>query len=399
MAAADLTSLDAVIKKLYDDKKVADLTFKKSKLFGMVPKRTDFVGKSYEVPVTLANIAGGSADFADAVANRAGTQHERWSLTRKKNYQTATIDQETMLAMVSDKGAFLRAVTSQLDSAFNAFAADTSWALYADGTGVRGTVTGVPVGNVITLASSYEARAFEIGMTIEAFTDTTFGTSHGTAVVTEINRAAPSITVDAIGSIVNTDVLVREGDHGAKISGLGAWLEDPSTVTATAFYGVDRTQYLERLAGLRYDNGSSEAYDVTLRKAGAEIVANDGAPSACFVAPTDLAIIDTALDGDREFDKVRSQDGHVGYNAIKVHLGGEIVPVLADTWCPPGFAYLLDLSSMVLASAGAYPQFIGDDGAKLHRLEGSDASEFRIGGYGNLCVARPGHNCVAVFQP
>ena len=151
-----LATVAPVLKKRYDDRKVADLTFSKNKLFGWLPRKTGITGKSYEVPATLANIAGGSSVFAEAVTGRKATHSVRW-------YQTATIDNETLRAMSNDKGAFFTAVTSQLDSAHRAFGSDTGWALFNDGTGVRGVVATV-ADAVVTVDTAAQARAFEPGM-------------------------------------------------------------------------------------------------------------------------------------------------------------------------------------------------------------------------------------------
>ena len=401
-----LDTAGPVVKKRYDDRKVWDLTFGQNKLLGWCPRTTNITGKSYEVPVTLGNIAGGSSDFAEAVASRKGTQHVRWSATRRKSYQTATIDNETLRAMKDDKGAFFRAVTSQLDSAFRAFGSDTGWAIYQDGTGVRGTVATV-ADEVVTVGAG-ESRAFALGMrcTIYDSTDATLaGTPNATNVrVVAIDRSTETVTFDTdldtiagdvVAAVAAGDFIVRAGDENAKVLGLAAAFPDPTTITTgDSFYGVDRSVYKERLLGLHYDGTADANFGVALRKAGAVAVENEGNPSAVFMNPIDVATLDVALDGDREFDKVASQDGHVGFDAIKVHLGGIVVPVLADAWCPQDTAYMLEKGSMELFSIDRIPDFVSEDGDMLHRLEGADEVEFRIGAYFNYLSRAPGHNVV-----
>ena len=397
-----LATVAPVLKKRYDDRKVADLTFSKNKLFGWLPRKTGITGKSYEVPATLANIAGGSSVFAEAVTGRKATHSVRWSVTRTKSYQTATIDNETLRAMSNDKGAFFTAVTSQLDSAHRAFGSDTGWALFNDGTGVRGVVATV-ADAVVTVDTAAQARAFEPGMRCSIYdsTDTTLaGTPNATNVrVVSVNRATKTITFDTdldtapagtvAVAIAADDLIVRAGDENAKVAGLTTWLTGTTTL-----YGVDRSVYPERLSGLAY-NGSGDAnFGVALRKAGAVAVENEGQPNAVFMNPIDMGLLDTALDGDREFDKVKSQIGDVGFDAIKVHLGGAIVPVMSDAWCPAGTAYMLEQSSFDLFSIDRIPDFVSQDGNTLHRLEGADEVEFRIGAYFNTLCRAPGHNVV-----
>ena len=398
-----LDTAGPVVKKRYDDRKVWDLTFGQNKLLGWCPRKTGVTGKSYEVPITLGNIAGGSSDFSEAVLSRKGTQHSRWSATRTKSYQTATIDNETLRAMKDDKGAFFTAVTSQLDSAFRAFGSDTGWAIYQDGSGIRGTVATVT--NTVVTVGAGESRAFALGMRVEIYTDATLAALEVTnARVIAISRATETLTFDTDLDTVAGDVavavtagsvIVRAGDANAKIAGLAAAFPDPTTITTgDSFFGVDRSVYKERLLGLHTDQSGAANFGVALRNAGAIAVENEANPSAAFMHPLDVALLDVALDGDREFDKVASQDGHVGFDAIKVHLGGIVVPVLADAWCPRDTAYLLEKESLELFSIDRAPDFVSEDGDMLHRLEGADEVEFRIGAYLNLLSRAPGHNVV-----
>jgi hypothetical protein len=388
-----LQTAGPVLKKRYDDRKVWNLTFGQNKLFGWMPRTTGITGKSYEVPVTLANIAGGSSSFAEAVKSRRGTSHERWSATRSKSYQTATIDNETLRAMKNDKGAFFRAVTSQLDAAYRAFGSDTGWAIYQDGSGVRGTVAS-EAADVVTLGAG-EARAFAIGMRC-FFYPAASDTSRGEARVTAINRSANQVTFDSVpAGVVATDRVVRAGDLDAKINGLAAIFPDPTSITSgDSFYGVDRSVYKERLLGLHYDGSQDTDFADAIRNGGAVSVENEGSPDVVFMNPMDVAKLDIALDGDREFDKVASQDGHAGFDAIKVHLGGPVVSILSDPWCPADTAYMLQRDTLEVFSIDRVPDFVSADGNMLHRLEDADEVEFRIGAYFNVLSRAPGYNVV-----
>ena len=398
-----LAQVDAVFKKRYDTRKVSNLTFAKNKLLGMINKRTGFTGKSWEIPVTLANTAGGSNTFSDAIAARKSTQHERWSITRTRAYQTAVIDRETLRAAKDDPGSFVRATSSQVDAMFRAHGADTNWNLYRDNSGVRGVVASVS--NFVATLDAGGARAFELGMrcTIYDSTDAadfSAAVPNATAVtVVAVNRAANTVTFDTdLDNVAGTvaaviaadDVIVRQGDEYKKLSGLAAWV--PATVTSTAFFGVDRTVYPERLAGLIYTPAAAENYDVSLRTAAASVIENEGSPDCAFMHPLDLAQLDIDLDGDREFDKAKSQDGHVGYDVIKVHCGGPIIKIVDDAWCPRGESWMLSLDTVELLSIDEFTT-ISEDGALLHRLENEDAFEARAAFYGQFSLARaPGHN-------
>jgi hypothetical protein len=58
---------------------------------------------------------------------------------------------------------------------------------------------------------------------------------------------------------------------------------------------------------------------------------------------------------------------------------------------------LLQRNTWELFSIDRVPDFVSDDGNRLHRLENADEVEFRLGGYFNVVCRAPGHNMVITF--
>ena len=71
--ALDMTTADAILKELYPDDVLKNLTYQNHPFFAMVPKMENFVGDAMVVPVTIGNPQGRSATFATALANKGNS--------------------------------------------------------------------------------------------------------------------------------------------------------------------------------------------------------------------------------------------------------------------------------------------------------------------------------------
>jgi hypothetical protein len=397
-------------------------------LYAWVPKRTGVVGEhgGYQVPVTLDDIPGESADFASAVDARDGDSHEVWQLQRVKRYGTASIDWETVRAMKNDMGAFMRAVKPRINSAINQVSNSMALHIYGDGSGARGIATtaggGVIVTGVdgtVTLDGAHRhlARGISLRRKMVGAADAGGGTVIGgvltptTATVTGVDIKNGIITFD---DVPVTWVLEPTGlylfplgdyqnsvDGQKNIDGMGSWGTAPAGVLiGDIFKGVERAKFKDKLLMLHFDasEASDTALDAVIREAASELQSNEGSPDALFVNPLKWAQIETVLASQSRYEMMMGSDGRTGFDSIVINAGGGKINVVADPWCPPERGYMLQRDSWEFFSIDTFPDFVSDDGSKLHRLERSDSVEFRIGGYCNTVCKSPGHNMVINFD-
>jgi len=417
-----------LMKRYYDDRRVYQMAFKNRPLFAWIPKKTGVVGGStagsgyggYQVPITIDDIAGESAVFASAVEARDGDSHRVWQLDRIKRYATATIDWETVRAMKNDMGAFMTAITPRIDSAINQLSNTIAMGLYhPDGSGHRGIIkTAWTPGAVIELTpeTAHLARTWSLRRTLTASTTASGGTlitaGGGKTKVTGIDLTAGTITVEdylQITGLAATDFLFPLGDYTASgetqkfMDGLGVWGPDPTSISGGDDQGgVDRSVWKERLLMLHADVAlQSTAGDGSFvrgcRQAAAKLQANEGSPDAFFVHPDRWAQIESDLASQSRYEMMMGSDGRTGFDSIVINAGGGKINVVADPWCPPNTGYMLQRNTWELFSIDRVPDFVSDDGNRLHRLENADEVEFRLGGYFNTCCRAPGHNMVVNF--
>jgi hypothetical protein len=423
MAAFDLaTNAAPLLKRYYDDRRVYSMAFKNRPAYAWIPKKTGVVGEAsgYNVPVTIDDIAGESGDFSSAVTARSGDKHEVWQLGRIKRYATATLDWETVRAMKNDTGAFMRAVTPRINSGINQLANSVSIGLFgdadADGHGWRGTYAS-DASEVITLQNPGDARKFGIGRKVVAVDSTDSSGAAGTAgTVTAVDIAAGTITMTAgdvaameahITAFAAGDFLYLLGDTVATnprvLDGFNVWGPDPATITVSnPFRNVDRAVFKSKLLMLHADvalqsTKGDGSFVRGIREACATLQANEGSPDVLFVHPDRWAQIESDLASQSRYEMMMGSDGRTGFDSIVINAGGGKVNIVADPWCGANKGYLLQQNTWEMFSIDRFPDFVSDDGNRLHRLENADQVEFRLGGYFNVACRAPGHNMVINF--
>jgi hypothetical protein len=258
---SDTTTMAWIFKRKYNDPKVADIVMRDHPRFARTTKKGGFTGESVTYSVLTGNPQGISGTFLTAQANAASSKGQKLVVTRKPKFAVIQLQAEAVAASEGNDAAFYDLVTRETNGKLSAMGEDFAFDLYRGGNGIRGRRSSIS-SNTITLETADDARNFFEGMTIGA-DDTATGLSPrtGTAVITGINLADGKITVDdaaGITSFTDNDYLFREGDPGTCMDGLAVCTPLTAPTSGDSFRGIDRSVYVERLAGSRVsDDGSS----------------------------------------------------------------------------------------------------------------------------------------------
>lgn len=406
MSALNLTTFAAALKTLYSPKRIENLTYQTNPFLAMVPKNESFFGDSLKQPLVYGNVKGRSVDFSTAQSNKAASNYAAFTVTRVKDYALASIDNETLEASKSDKGAFMRAAQAEIDSAFRALGRSIASALYRSGSGAVGRAASYSTVTV-TLSSPGDITNFEVGMKVVKNTSANGdgGTlQSGTSTITAIDRDAGTITASVDwatthGAAAAGDYLYIQGDAQnasstrTKIAGLQAWIPT-SAPSSTAFFGVDRSVDTTRLGGVRYD-GSALTIEEALVNGVSRVATEGGKTDYIFMNPLDVRNLVNALGTKVMY--TQHKVGDIGFEGIKVACDTGPVTVMSDLNCPQGYAFLLQMDTWELASLGKAPRLLDSDGNRFLREASADAIEVRCGFYGNLICNAPGFNAVVTL--
>lgn len=411
MAALDISTFDSALKTLYDDRRVRSVVYKNNPLHAMLMKYTDFVGRNMPLVLTFGNPQGRSSVFATAQANKSAGNYTDFLLTRVKDYGLTSIELETIQATSTDRGAFLKAATAEIDGILNQVARSISTAEYGNGGGAIGQQASQGGGSVqLGLANPTDATNFEKGMYIT--TSVTDGTSGaikaGRVQLVSIDRSAGILTADqnwdtGIPTFAGGDFLFVEGDFGAKLTGLDGWLPATAPTGGDSFFGVDRSQDPDRLAGIRH-NGSGQTIEEALIDGASKINAlGGGMPDFVFINPRNVRELVKLLDSRIEYNSIKPQGlpetAEFGFRSIMLQADHGMVQVVSDRNCPVNTAFMLQLDTWVCASLGEAPKILEGLNQRFIWDANADSVEIRTGYYAQLGCVAPGYNGRITLPP
>lgn len=395
----NLTAMNAALKELYDGQVVENLVYADNPFMALVPKKTDFGGKYKPVPIITGVSQGRSSTFAKAQGNQSPVQIQSFLLTRASDYSIATIDNQTMLASRTDKMSFLEGAKLVIDGAIRSITNSAASALFRSGTGSIGKIGSISTG-VITLSNPQDVVQFEVNQVLQA--NATDGGTPRAALgyVIAVNRSLGTVTVSATGlggsagspsGWTTADFLLVEGDVNAKIKGLAAWLPATAPTSGDNFFGVDRSQDVTRLAGLRYD-GTAQTIEEALIDSSSFLAREGGKPDVCITNFATYAALEKSLGSKVQYVDMKGP-AEIAFRGIMINGANSMIKVFPDRNCPAQTGYLLQMSTWQLCSLGDVPQILRyGDGLEFLRVSNADAGEVRVGYYANLCTNAPGWN-------
>ena len=407
MPSSTVTTLQPILKEVYD--RLAKETLYDAKpLYALMAKDTKFVGENAQVPLRYSPEPGGSATFSSALANRGPSGYKRFAVTRRKDYAIGSLETELVRAAKGgNTGAVIDAMESTIRGLRNTALRSLCRSLYGAGGGWRAQVTSGMASNTIQLLNPKDVVWFEVGMKLDGSANDGLSgaaTAGGAAAkIASINRDAGTLTNDGsanwnaatgINGLLANWYLFRQGDFGLTMIGLDGWI--PSSVTATAFFGVDRTTDSERLAGCRITPTTAGYTYSTIEGACLAILERvylaGGAPDKIFLHPQRYKRLIDELGAKKVYNDVRSEAG-IAFKGVHIDGQGGPCTVLPDPCCPRDTGWALTMDTWKLRTLGEPFSITDDDGnAPWMRESDDDAIQIRLATYGNPSCDAPAYN-------
>lgn len=404
----DLTKYAPALKQYYSNTMVENMVYKDHPFLAMLSKDENFYGSDLKLPIIHGNPQGRSRTFSNAKANKTSSELKNFTLTRARDYSLATIDNETAEASETDAGAFLKAMTVEIDGAIQSATNSFASGLFSDQSGTIGAVASIavnsPVGfDTITLSDPDNIVYFEIGQTLVTAEFKATGAlrnAGSTMAVVAVDRDLGTFAV-ATGTVpagtVALDSIFVEGDRGNSEAGLEAWLPSVSPTTGDNFFGVDRSVDPTRLGGIRVD-GTALPIEEALIKGAARVNREGGRADVCFINYSQFENLEKAL-GSKVQYMVSQAFGRadIGFEGIQIKSNKGTINVIADPFCPSDRAYMLTMKTWKCYSLKKPIRILDLDGNKVLRENDADAVELRVGGYRQLGCNAPGWNAVILL--
>lgn len=410
----DTAALAPVLKQKYTQRKFALMSYKNNPFYALVQKDTDFNGANKAVGIRNATPQGRGHTIAVAQANQTASVYNRFVVTRISDYALATITGEAIYASEGNAASLVDGLTKEIDGAINTSMRALAIDMVRDGGGSRGQIsTGSTVSSTtITLATTSDITNFELGMTLCSSLDDGTGTNglrnNGatTVTITGIDRNLATLTASAawntIPGLAAGDYLFQTAagvgsDYGQAIKGVAAWIPTTAPASTDSFFGVNRSQDVTRLAGIR-QTINSEAIEDSLIDMATIVAREGGIPTHVFMNPFDWAKTIKALGSKVIYNRETAIDmPEIGFQAVMLAGPTGPIKIIADLNFPAGTFYMFQLDTWSFDSLGTAPRILDPDGLTIRFNPNADTYTVRIGYYGNLICEAPGYNGVGQF--
>jgi len=382
--------------------------------------KTDVSGRHARLPINIrgTNAIGARAD-ADGGPTLPTPQNQTFvesQIGYAFNYGTIQVTHPVMQASKNDRGAFVKAMSAEMDGIRRDLKNDINRQLWGDGTGVVAIKTIADAGDDNTFKVQ-NGHYLKVGMRVQVL-DT------GGALDTDANNLATGYTISSVGSkgadgtvieienpssggelgTANTDKFVRFGSLNNEIDGLQKIVNNTDSLQ-----GINRTagnypEWAAKVFGDASDsgaapvdmNGSNDVgpnlIDDSILEAQAE---NDAETSIMLTTPTQFRRIGRTLTANRRYATDMELEG--GFTAI--NWAG--IPIVWDIDCPTSCSFInygdtysraaddqdsifgLDESHLAIYQLADW-DFDDTDGNIMHRVDGKAAYKATLFWYANL---------------
>ena len=385
MATQTLTTFDALLKNVYRGP-IVELLNQETYLIDQLEKANvndlgAFTGRQLVFPVHTARNRGRGATTDGGALAAAGTQSYLDGIVNIRYFDTG-IELSDMVIKQSEKdeGAFVRALTSEMEGATTDLRKDISRMAYGTGDGLLATITGTPSGTSITVDSG---QYIAVGDTIDILVKSTGATTNG-VVATTVTAVSYGGTANS-ATQANATLTISNGTAGAVSNSYGVYISGDRNNESDGLRNICNTgRTLHQI-----NSSNNPIWDSNTLSAGQANPSEDlfmqAAQKVRLRSGKNIDSFLTTLGVQRRLantyaSQKRWNDANVtkvdgGYSAIMVAAGNDPVPVVSDVDAPNGLAFGLNKQSFAWAEV-AKPDWLeapDGKGSILYLKDGSTA--------------------------
>lgn len=366
--------------------------------WALCPKSEDWDGSIFHCVIDVGGSNGISSTFARAKANQSPAQPLAFNITTADRFGTWAIEHKLTVLERNSRGRVVEAMAYESKKVMDRLAASFGSLIHGNGGGSIGRISAIS-GAIATLENPDDAKNFEPGDLCyyglnSGGTSTDVLESGGPLTVSSVDFDLGKVTFTAgivatVATAVVNGYLFRDGDFQAVPQGFEGW--NPLTIPSTAFFGMTRTTYGIRQAGLRKDVSATVLWADKIRDLLTYASRAGSSLSHLFLHPTNFASLDKELQTAKRY--LEEVNASVGFEGIKFNQqNGKSIMIHADPYAPLNVARGVNYTdgSFGYKSAGAIIQALTLDGKKDMMMDNSlNQFEGRIGGYGNTWCKKP----------
>lgn len=408
-SAANVINVPQILKNVWQDD-IFNFMYEDQPFLGLIDKDKTWDGLQQLITVMYGGMAGRSADFDTARSNKSPPKYAQMAITTRDNFALWSVDHKLITLSRNNRGALVRALTESTEKATAKLKRSSCWMFWRNGGGAVAK-SSTSSTNTATLVDLNDIRNFDLDDIIEFSSDdgaaaSPAGVRVGSLKVTGLDEDLGVISFDAnvstIPGFTNGDYLFHKGDYGKAFLGVPAYVPQftPGTNSIPgSIWGMDRTLFPTRLGGSRF-TASNLLVTEAIKKALALGYRRNIETTHLFAPPEVYNDIENSIQGQRRY--VEEKTGTVGYQALVFTTqGGKSVKVYSDADIPKNpagtskYVYGLNMDQWKFHTADEYPMWLATAGGASNKFmaeQNANATEGRLGGYGQLYTTAPGQN-------
>ena len=382
---ATLATLNAITKEIYEPGLREQLN-NDTPLLSRVEKTSrgtgnDVGGRYVTFPVhTRRNTGIGARNELEALpaAGQQGTAAARVNLAYL--YGSVQLTGQVLKLIDTNYQAFVSSLELELNGLKSDLAVDQNRQIWADGTGVIGTVMAVVTSATIPVD---RADLFQLGELVDYVSGGAVTQASRTVTAVDLTAGANTVTVSgaAIGPTVVGDYLVRNGNLNREWIGLSKIIANTGSL-----YNIDPATEPVWKSVINTNGGASTAVSEGMFTKMADDIRTNGGKTT--VIATSLGVrraYANLLQAQRQFVNTKEFTGGFGGLAFVTDKGE--IPIFADYMAPAGKAAFLNEDSIKLYRESDWG-FMDMDGSKWQRVIGYDAYGATMVQYSQLGIDR-----------
>ena len=386
MATQTLTTFDALLKNVYRGP-IVELLNQETYLIDQVEKTNvnnlgAFNGRQLVFPVHAGRNRGRGATTDGGALAAAGSQSYLDGIVSPKYFdQGIELTDPVIRQSEKDEGAFVRALTSEMEGAATDLRKDISRMAYGTGDGLLATVNSTSSGSAVIQVDSGQYIA--VGDTVDVLVKSSGATiTNGSAVqVTAVSYNGTknsSTQTQAQVTLGGGNVSVTSGTHGVYISGDRNNESDGLRnicSTGRTLHQINSSTYPVWDSNTLDLSNANPSEDSFMQLAQTIRLRSGKGPDSFLTSLGVQRRLANQYASQKRWNdaSVTKVDG--GYSAIMVAAGNDPVPVIADVDAPAGVAFALNKGSFAWAEV-ARPDWLGapdGNGSILHLKDGATA--------------------------
>lgn len=361
--AFDLTAASAVLKEDYLDSVREQLNNENPVIKKLVSKKKEAQGKRFYVPLHYGRNNGVGYRSEGAQLPAAGNQKYKESTGNTKYlYGQIEITGPTIKAMRNDKGAFVRAVDSEMRGLLRDLKDQRARALFGDGTGKLATFDANTSTTTLTVDN---VKYFQVGMIIDIISSGGVVSVAGRE-ITAIDVANKTITISGANvTTVNTDIAVVTGDYNNEAMGLGGIMS-----TTLSLQGINPATDTWWKPNVLRNNGTPRSLSQQLMRQAVDLSELQGSQINMITSSYGIRAAYEALlqNQVRIVSPMELEGGHK-----TLEYDGR--PIVVDRYHHSGKMYFLDMDELDLYQLSDFEWMEDDKGAVLSKVPGYDKYE------------------------